>query len=187
MPAPVLDEIVNQHFDRIRQAALVLRGNPWDADDLAQETFLLFSRDYERFEGRSTTYTWLYGILLNLDRHYRRRQGIWRRKFKDLCDRMVGREPTVPPAEASLETAEWKDTLWAQVAGLPEPQREILVLRFSAGLRYEEISRVVGCPLGTVKSRIHHGLIALRRRLEENETAAKEIPCHPYEDLVHAF
>ena len=41
----------------------------WDADDLAQETFMVLARQGSHFEGRSSVYTWLYGILLNLDRH----------------------------------------------------------------------------------------------------------------------
>ena len=44
----------------------MLTGNPWDADDLAQETFLVVARRGADFEGRSSLYTWLYGILLNL-------------------------------------------------------------------------------------------------------------------------
>ena len=53
--------------------------------------------------------------------------------------------------------------LWSKVAQLPDGQRQTLVLRFSEGLRYEEIADVLGCPLGTVKSRIHNGLLRLRQ------------------------
>jgi len=73
-----------EHFARIRRAALVLTGNPWDADDLAQETFLVLAAQGDDFQGRSSLYTWLYGILLNLDRRERRRQGMRRRKLRVL-------------------------------------------------------------------------------------------------------
>ena len=186
MSDPSLDELIQQHFERIHRAALVLTGNTWDADDLAQETFLVFSRDRDRFQGRSNTYTWLYGILLNLERHYRRRHGIWRRKFQELCERMAGRDRSNPPAEAPLEAAEWKKGLWAHVSQLPAAQRQTLVLRFSEGLQYEEIAQAMDCPLGTVKSRLHHGLEALRERLGDRAVLT-EIPDHTYEDLVHVF
>lgn len=47
-------EAIDQHFERVRRAALMLTGNPWDADDLTQETFLVMARDAHRFEGRSS-------------------------------------------------------------------------------------------------------------------------------------
>ena len=68
-----IQETTKEYFARIHRAALVLSGNPWDADDLAQETFLVLSAQADRFRGASGVYTWLYGILLNLDRRERRR------------------------------------------------------------------------------------------------------------------
>src|SRR4029077_11569604 len=97
-----------QHFARIHRAALVLTGNPWDADDLAQETFLILARGADRFAGRSTIYTWLYGILLNLERRERRRIGTRRRKLQVLWGNEAPEERTAPAAETALEVAEWK-------------------------------------------------------------------------------
>ncbi|HEY1068540.1 MAG TPA: RNA polymerase sigma factor, partial [Pirellulales bacterium] len=153
-----------EHFARIHRAALVLTGNPWDADDLAQETFLELSRLGDRYEGKSGLYTWIYGILLNLDRRRRRRVGLWRRKLSILWGGETV-EKTAPPAETRVEVAEWKSSLWAEVAQLPDGQRHALVLRFSEHLSYEDVATVLNCPVGTVKSRIHHGLAALRERL----------------------
>ena len=62
-----IEEIARDHFARIQRAALVLCGNPWDADDMAQETFLVLSKQPQAFQGRSSVYTWLYGVLLNLE------------------------------------------------------------------------------------------------------------------------
>src|SRR5262245_66250875 len=84
------------HFARIHRAALVLCGNPWDADDLAQETFLILARQGGKFEGRSSIYTWLYGILLNLDRRERRRWGMRRRKLRVVWDNQPAGHGTTP-------------------------------------------------------------------------------------------
>lgn len=160
-----------EHFARIHRAALVLTGNPWDADDLAQETFLIMARRASDFQGRSALYTWLYGILLNLERRERRRLSIQRRKLQVLWAGDNDRQASLPPAESPVEVAEWNRSLWAKVALLPDAQRETLVLRFSEKLRYEEIAEVLDCPLGTVKSRIFNGLATLRTLLaEEGET-----------------
>jgi RNA polymerase sigma-70 factor (ECF subfamily) len=61
------------------------------------------------------------------------------------------------------------------------------VLRFSEQLSYEEIAEALECPLGTVKSRIFHGLLALRRCLEEEGEDARQFPEHPYEDISRAI
>ena len=181
-----IDEATSAHFPRIHRAALVLSGNPWDADDLAQETFLILARQGGSFQGRSSLYTWLYGVLLNLDRRQRRRQGMSRRKLRVLWDSLPSTEHTVPGADAFTEVKEWKKSLWARVAQLPDGQRQSLVLRFSEGLRYDEIAEVLCCPLGTVKSRIFHGLAALRKLLDEEGEESRRCPAFPSEDLSHA-
>jgi RNA polymerase sigma-70 factor (ECF subfamily) len=181
-----LDESAREHFARIHRAALVLSGNPWDADDLAQETFLVLSREGHNFQGRSALYTWLYGILLNLDRRERRRYGMRKKKLRVLWDNQSSSVGATPGADAAAEVTEWKKSLWARVARLPDGQRQALVLRFSEGLRYEEIAQVLDCPLGTVKSRIFHGLAGLRRILEEEGEDARQLPAYPGEDLSHA-
>jgi RNA polymerase sigma-70 factor, ECF subfamily len=160
-----LERAIREHFARIHRAALILTGNPWDADDLAQETFLVFARTLDRFRARSSVYTWLYGILLNLERRERRRVDMHRRKLQHLRVEIPEANSAAPAADAPLEAAEWRRSLWALVARLPDGQRLALVLRFSEGLRYEDIAAVLECPVGTVKSRVFHGLVALRKML----------------------
>src|SRR5215210_899780 len=107
-----IQQASQQHFARIHRAALVLCGNPWDADDLAQETFLVLARQGGAFEGRSSIYTWLYGILLNLERRERRRYGMRRRKLQVLWDSQPATSELSPGADARAEVSEWKKSLW---------------------------------------------------------------------------
>ena len=177
-----LSTTIAEHFPRIHRAALVLTGNPWDADDLAQETFLILAREGARFAGRSQLGTWLYGILLNLDRRLRRRAGTNNAKLRVLWDADQAAPRAAPPAEAALEVAEWRTSLWSYVARLPDGQRQVLVLRYSEEMSYDEIAEALECPLGTVKSRMFHGLAALRELLDQEGDAAKNIPRFPQED-----
>lgn len=186
MPQVDVQQATGEHFARIHRAALVLSGNPWDADDLAQETFLVLARHSQQFSGRSSLYTWLYGILLNLDRVHRRRSGLGRRKLQVLWEGQGGQERSSPPASAPVEVNEWKKSLWAHVAELPDGQRQALVLRFSESLSYDEIAEALDCPLGTVKSRIFHGLLSLRRMLEEAGDDVRSLPHFPQEGAAHA-
>lgn len=188
VPVPNFDaqQFAEQYFPRIHRAALMLTGNPWDADDLVQETFLAVSRQADQFAGRSSPFTWLYGILLNVDRRWRRRNAIGQHKLRVLWNNQADEPPTSPRAETPIEVSEWKRGLWAHVSKLPEGQRQVLVLRFSEQLRYEEIAEVMGCPLGTVKSRIYHGLAALRAALQPGQDEACEVPRFTAEDISHA-
>jgi RNA polymerase sigma-70 factor, ECF subfamily len=180
-----IEQLTVEFLPRIHRAALVLTGNPWDADDLAQETFLAAAGQLEEFQGRSSPFTWLYGVLLNIERRRRRRGGVLRRKLRVLW---AGEpESRAPPADAAAEVAEWKHSLWAAVARLPDAQRQALVLRYSEQLRYDEIAAVLDCPLGTVKSRIYNGLAALRENLTHaGDSAWQEVPEHPAEDIHDA-
>ena len=87
-----------------------------------------------------------------------------------------------PPAEAPVEVAQWKKGLWASVSLLPDGQRQAIVLRFSEQLRYQEIAQILDCPLGTVKSRIFHGLQTLRRRFESQGEELRFVPNYPAAD-----
>jgi RNA polymerase sigma-70 factor (ECF subfamily) len=180
-------QTIDKHFARIHRAALVLTGNPWDADDLAQETFLVLARESERFEGRSSVYTWLYGIMLNLERRERRRRGTHRTKLRVLWADEPAEEHTVPAAETPIEVAQWKRSLWGVVAQLPDGQRQALVLRFSEHLSYDEIAETLDCPLGTVKSRIFNGLASLRELLAAAGGDLRQAPRFPCEDVTHAM
>ncbi len=158
------DTVVAEHYPRIYRAALVLSGNAWDAEDLAQETFLQALRSQASFAGRSQPGTWFYAILLN--QHRKRLRGherAWRR-VKQWLGRIL-RHPRDESPDGRLLLQEWREGLWGSVGQLPPTQRYAVVLRYSEGLSYDEISEVLGCPIGTVKSRIHHALAALQRRL----------------------
>ncbi|HHK41412.1 MAG TPA: RNA polymerase sigma factor [Planctomycetaceae bacterium] len=181
-----VDEVVREYFDRIHRAALVLTGNPWDADDLAQETFLVLARQPERFSGRSRVFTWLYGILLNLERRERRRRSTRQRGLRVVSERQRDEGRCEVPAGDHLEVDEWRASLWGQVARLPDGQRQALVLRFSEGLTYEEIAQALEIPLGTVKSRLFHGLANLRKLMDEEGSRGEWMSGRPAEDVLRA-
>lgn len=159
-----LESLVEACYPRILRAALVMTGSRWEADDLAQETFLQAMRSWRRFAGQSRVDTWLYSILLNLHRKRLRSAGRrwqrWLRWFQRTRPTSAADSP-----DRQLLQEEWRESLWAAVARLPEPQQHAVVLRYSEGLAYEEIAEVLRCPVGTVKSRLHHALAALEKEL----------------------
>jgi RNA polymerase sigma-70 factor (ECF subfamily) len=129
-----------------------------DAEDLYQETWLRAAGAADRFDPTRRFSTWLFQIAVNLCRDWHRR---------------VPPEPVDPAAiEASVDTAATTAAVDAAIdarrllAGLPEAQRSVVILRYYHDLSEEEIAEILDCPRGTVKSRLHYAtarLIALAR------------------------
>ena len=150
------DELTAAYYPQILRTARVMTGNSWEAEDLAQETFLQALTGWDRYDGRSSVKTWLISILVNQDRK-RRRSVVrtWRRVVRWFHENASADEDR---GELALETEEWRASVWSQVARLSDPLRSTVVLRFAEEMTNEQISEVLGCPLGTVKSRLHNAL-----------------------------
>ena len=167
--------LIASHYPRIRRAALVLSGgNAWDADDLAQETMLQAARGWRGFSGGSRLDTWLFAILLNL---HRRRLRSVERGWRVWLGWFARRPAVDERPERGLQAEEWRESLWSAVAELPEPQKQAVLLRYAEDFSYEAIAEVLGCPIGTVKSRLHHALAALEKKLVVREPAERQVGC----------
>jgi RNA polymerase sigma-70 factor (ECF subfamily) len=154
-------ELVGAYGDRLLRSAFTLCGNETEAQDLVQDTFIQAMRSAGRFQGRSTVYTWLHGILLNLTRHYHRN-----RKWIVYDDRPAGRE--VSPSEESpapLDCGTASVALAEALRQLSRAHREAIVLRYYEDMKIQEIARRLGISKGTVKSRLHYALAELQKLL----------------------
>ncbi|MDR3377193.1 MAG: RNA polymerase sigma factor [Verrucomicrobiae bacterium] len=154
-------ELVNLYGDRLLPSAFMLCGNETEAQDLVQETFLEAIRSAQRFQQRSSIYTWLYSILLNLSRHYHRKQK------RVLLDNDAGAEAAAPTGESvsPLDAGTAASALQAALRTLSDVHREVIVLRYYEGLKIREIARQLGLSPGTVKSRLHYAIGELKQRL----------------------
>jgi RNA polymerase sigma-70 factor, ECF subfamily len=154
-------ELVASYGDRLFRSACLLCGNDAEAEDLVQETFLQALRSASRFGGRSSLYTWLHGILLNLIRHYHRD----RRRM--VYDESLARPETIAVEEdpSGLDGATTSCALADALRQLSEPHREVIVLRFYEDLKIHEIAARLGISKGTVKSRLHYAIAQMQRRL----------------------
>lgn len=154
--------LAEQQAESLYACALTLCRDRHGAEDLAQETLVEAWRSLGRFDGRCRFSTWLYGIL-----RHRFLKGLRRPAHAALTpleaaapEALVLHEPT--PALAA-EHAEDAVRVRRAVAELPDEHRQVVELRFFAGASLDEIAAVLACPLGTVKSRLHHGLEKLRK------------------------
>lgn len=145
---------------KLRRFALGLAGNPADGDDLCQMTIerALLRRDSWR-EGTRLD-SWMYTIMRN----------IWidsRRSAARRAQTFVGEEPGLSVgAEGGQEAQVELGNVDRALATLPAEQREAVLLVMVEGLSYKEAAQIVGCPVGTLNSRLVRGRDALMAKLE---------------------
>lgn len=170
-------EIMNRYYGKILGLALNLLRNRADAEEIAQDTFLRVHRGLANFRGDSSLATWLYRIALNLARN--RYWYFFRRRRQDSIsiDRPLGDETGATlgdfiaadrsdPAQETV-TSEFAELISSCMEKLDARHREILTMRNSLHLPYEEIARALSINVGTVKSRIARARESLRKLLAE--------------------
>jgi RNA polymerase sigma-70 factor (ECF subfamily) len=172
-------DALQELYDRYRvmaySIALRITSDGALAEDVVQDAFLGVWRNASRYvDGRGSVKTWLLSIV-----HHRAVDAVRRRRP---TTELPEREDVPPPAlqlpdiwhevAAGLDRAE----IAVAMATLPDVQREAIELAYWAGLTQPEIAERTGAPLGTVKSRVRLGLLALRRSLLEGGTGADGTP-----------
>lgn len=168
--------LVERYQGRLHALAMRVLRDPELARDAVQESFLKAYTHLDRFEGRSSFYTWLYRLAMNLCLDLRRRDHSDHRvdtpEVGDLermatvesrpADQQHWRGHEEAPDEAASR-AELRQRVARAIASLPDASRETLVLREVEGLSYTEIAEALDIPRGTVMSRLHYA----RRRVQE--------------------
>jgi RNA polymerase sigma-70 factor (ECF subfamily) len=150
------------HKDRVYSIALRFSGDPADAMDIAQDTFLKLFSCIGAFRGEARLETFIYRLVVNscLDRQRRQRRLLplvdeWAATLRD-----TGESPMQELLRSQLSSQ-----VQHAVAKLAPDLRIVIVMRYTDGLAYDEIAEVLGCSSGTVASRLNRAHKALERRL----------------------
>ena len=156
-----LEPIYRKYQVLLHTVAGNILADPGQAEDVVQETFIRVYQHRQSFNFQHCFSTWIYTIALNLARNELRK----RKKFKflDIAD-MAGSESEIsvdPKLPSRLP-----QILDVAVKGLPEKYRTAFMLRDVQEMSYEEVAKVLGVPLGTVKSRVNRARLILREKLQ---------------------
>ena len=153
-----IEELIEEHGNRLLRSAYLLCGDEAEGQDLVQETFVQALKSAHRFRGESAVYTWLYGILLNVCRRHLRKQS------RIVLDEGRVLRQTFESTQADHVDQDFCAVTLAQaVKNLSSEHREVIVLRYFENLKIEKIAVLAGVSQGTVKSRLHYAVRHLER------------------------
>ena len=169
-PVPLPDDEFKdqlaQVIPHLRAFGRSLSGNRDTADDLVQETLLKAWAARKRFQAGTNMRAWTFIILRNLFLSQMRRA-----RFKGEWDDVTAAKILAAPAsqDRHVELGDMQRALMQ----LPQPQREALILVGAGGFAYEEAAQICGCAVGTIKSRVARGRVALEALMESDELAPR--------------
>jgi RNA polymerase sigma-70 factor (ECF subfamily) len=155
--------LVERHERRIYNLALRMTGQPEDARDATQDAFLTVLRKLSTFRGESAFSTWLHRVAVNACYDLLRK-----RRRAPMLERGSGedRPPAEPPpAPDHADASDLSIDVQRALLQVPEDFRAVMILHDVRDLPQEEVGAILGIPVGTVKSRLHRGRIALARAL----------------------
>ena len=167
--------LVERYEEQLLNFFFRLTRNRQASEDLTQETFFRLIRSKDAYRVKASFRTFVYRIARNLwiDRYRSKRarpqsfslSGMGERPGdRPMEEQLEGNDPH--PGER-LESDEARELLSEAVDALPETQREVFVLWLETGMKYAEISKVLGVPVGTIKSRMHTAIHSLKDKLQK--------------------
>ncbi len=164
------DVLVRKYQFKIIKLISRYVSDPTEALDVSQEAFLKAYRALPGFRGDSAFYTWLYRIAINTAKNYLVAQGrrppgsdIDAQEAEQYDGQSFLKEYETP--ERVLLKDEIEETVFKAIEELPEDLRTAITLREFEGMSYEEIAQTMGCPIGTVRSRIFRAREAIDNKL----------------------
>jgi RNA polymerase sigma-70 factor, ECF subfamily len=158
--AEAFGQLVVNYRNKIFTFVYGMVRNEHDARDLAQEAFLTAWRSIDRFEGRSSFYTWLHTLAMNVTISFFRRNG--HRQEVQLNETIPS---ALPGPDADYQRTEIRERVNVAITKLSPEQRTVLVLKELEGLEYHEIAELLNLAIGTVMSRLFYARRNLRSLL----------------------
>ncbi len=172
-------ELVTRYQNRLFHSLVHMLGSASDAQDVAQEAFVLAFQKLITFRGESQFYSWLFRIAMNAAVNFRRKNRSLGSSL-DAAKERIGTEPidgrgdTRP--DQPLEQIETQRLVRAALAQMTEEFRIPLIMAEMEEMKYEEIAELLNCPIGTVRSRIHRGRAELREKLRRLMKDEQDFP-----------
>jgi polysaccharide export outer membrane protein len=161
------EALIRRYGPMVYRVCRDVLGDPEDAEDAFQATFLVLVRQAGSIRECAALGRWLYEVALRISRRERRRLSRIRSQERQAPEMEAAAPPDFDPADREL-----KPILHEEIGRLPSKLREAIVLCYLQGLTVDETARRLGCPVGTLKSRLGKGRATLRARLTRRGVTA---------------
>jgi len=158
-----MEQIVKLYEKQVYNTAFGIVGNQEDAQDITQDVFLTIWNKIGQFKFRSKFSTWIYQIAKNQSLNLKNLKKRRRTDATEIDDSQTWVPVDEKTPETTLLVNEQQKLLLRALDNLKEKHRTILVLREMEALSYDDISKVLGCSIGRVKSRLHEARLSLRK------------------------
>jgi RNA polymerase sigma-70 factor (ECF subfamily) len=169
------DELVVRYRTRIFGMIYNMVHNEQDAWDLAQDSFIKAWKSIGRFRGKSSFYTWIYRIVMNVTIDWLRKKQIkgGGAEFDDAIQlkevdpaAKTAPKPDVMPFER-MQRSELREKIDNAIAQLSPEHRAVILMKETEGMQYHEIAEALGCSIGTVMSRLFYARKKLQNLLRD--------------------
>jgi RNA polymerase sigma-70 factor (ECF subfamily) len=169
------DELVTRYRTRIFAMIYNMVHNEQDAWDLAQDSFVKAWKSIKRFRGRSSFYTWIYRIVMNVTIDWLRKKQVKGAgvEFDDAIQlkEIDPASKTLPKAEPlpfeRMERTEVRARIDNAISQLSSEHRAVILMKETEGMQYHEIAESLGCSIGTVMSRLFYARKKLQSLLKD--------------------
>ena len=159
-----LGVLYDRHHEGVRQFVARATGSPADADDITHEAFLTLAKIAGRYDGRPSARPFLLGIAAQLVRRKKRGLGRFAQALASLAETFTA-SPGARTPEDAASTSEEMRRFDEALAKLTEEKRLAFLLVEREGLPGEEVAKMLGIPVNTVWTRLHHARSDLRKAL----------------------
>lgn len=144
-----LNTLLTNNLSVLKGYIIKMTGNAELSQDIIQETMLKAVLNIHKFKPEAKFSTWLITIATNVYRDYLRKN-----KALELMDEFVPSKD-MGPEELTINKLQYKEVI-KMLKSIPYEKRAAFILKHYYGYKYEEIAQVLGCPVGTVRSRLHN-------------------------------
>src|SRR5512135_2188098 len=169
-----LGDLYDKYHLQVFRTALSITHDRQSAEDILQECFLKVNTYARRIDTSLPLEPWLYRVTVNLAYTWVTRRSKWLTSIEDMIDRLVA--PARTNSEHHAEVAELQAVIRQAIDTLPAAQRLTVILYYLNNLSLKEISYILDCPVGTVKSRLHYGREYLKTCLQAYHTTPQLAP-----------
>ena len=168
-----LGELYERFKARVYRTALAITHDPSAAEDILQDSFLRLHKYAHRIDTSLPLEPWLYRVTVNLAYTRETRRKRWQTPLDSVLDRLVSPRRLSPEWQA--EKSDLQSKVMDAIASLSFNQRIVVILYYLNSLSLKEISFILDCPVGTVKSRLHYGRENLARKLGAGRQVTPEM------------